>query len=291
MTTTALWSMVPTPFTPDGCDVDLESLHSLVQDNIASGAGGVVALGVIAEPTALSLREKLDVVGAVIDAASSVAVVASVMTLDPAARDEELRAFDREFGDRLTAIMVPVPDPDPRQVTVALDKVRRACAAPLLLQDYPRATGVEITVADLVTAIAGRDDIVAIKCEAAPTFVRLHELAGETAVMLMAGLGGAGLVDDLSAGATAFACGVTCPELFVRALERWDSGDIDAARSVVAPAGSLINFETQAGSSIGIRKEHWRRKGVITSAATRPPTRSYPPFLDGSSRSYGYVAG
>jgi 4-hydroxy-tetrahydrodipicolinate synthase len=266
-------------------------LRALVRDNIASGARGLVTLGVIAEPAALSLPEKLEIVSVVLDAASSVPVVASVMTLDPAMRDGQLRAFDREFGDRLSAIMVPVPHHDPHEVSVALDSVRRACAVPLLLQDYPAATGVEIAVADLVTAIAGRDDIVAIKCEAAPTFVRLHELSGETAVMLMAGLGGAGVVDDLSAGATAFACGVTCPELFVRALKHWDAGDVEAARVIVAPAGSLINFETQACSSIGIRKEHWRRKGVISSAATRPPTRPYPPFLDGSSRSYGYVDG
>lgn len=106
----------------------------------------------------------------------------------------------------------------------------------------------------------------------------------------MAGLGGLSLIDELECGATSVACGISRPEVVHRALTQWLAGDAEGARATMSEIASLINFEVQAKTSIAIRKEHWRRQGVIGSAAVRPPSYPYAAFLDRCSTAHGFPA-
>jgi 4-hydroxy-tetrahydrodipicolinate synthase len=74
------------------------------------------------------------------------------------------------------------------------------------------------------------------------------------------------------------------------ALTQWSAGNAAGARTAMAGIAPLINFEVQAKTSIAIRKEHWRRQGIIASATVRPPAYPYAPFLDRCSTAYGFVA-
>lgn len=284
-----VWTMVATPFVRDGLTVCEPSLRNMTREVLSRGCTGVIGLGVIAEPSTLSLTEKLESLAVIVDSAGPSPVIAGALT--PGAHDtsNELRAIGREFGAALEAVLVPVISPDPAEVRKAVVDAHRATGLPVLLQDLPSANGIFIEIDDLCEAISGLELLYGIKCECPPTFLRIRRLRESTNTRLMSGFGGIGLVDDLMSGADAVAAGISLPEVAVKAVtlvaedRRWE------ARSLIGSYAGLINFETQARTSVAIRKEHWRRQGVIANSTVRSPSLPYIAEFDEHSRDYGFV--
>ncbi|MBM7520046.1 dihydrodipicolinate synthase family protein [Nocardioides nitrophenolicus] len=278
-----VWGMVLTPFTPE-LSVDHASLAAHVRSLLEQGVHGVVALAVIAEPGALTRDERAAVLDTVLDSARGRPVVATVMALDDERHRDELRTLIRPRADRLAAVMLPIHSPDPALVAQRLQAAHDECGLPVWVQDYPGPTGVSIAYDDLVDALRAAPAVVAVKCEAPPTFRRIHGLARALPhLQLLSGLGGANLVEDLVAGASAVACGISRPSDLVAATRAWTSGGMPAALPEVARFSARVGVETQPGTSIAIRKEHWRRAGTIACAAVRAPQLPYPGFLSGLS--------
>ena len=274
------WGMVATPFGPDASAIDTESLTSLVASMLRDGLDGLVVLGVIAEPEALSEDEKGHVLETVLDAAGASDAPVSVccMATDAATRGRELDMVADRFAGRLHSLMLPVPSADPRRLRAEVVAANRATGLPVYVQDYPAATGATIEVDDLADALVGLP-VLGVKCEAAPSTQRIHTLARRhPGLELMSGLGGVGLAADLASGADSLACGITRPAALVRALAVWND-DPRAALEVLSAITCLAALETQPEVSIGIRKEHWRRRGVISTAALRHG-QPYPDHLD-----------
>jgi 4-hydroxy-tetrahydrodipicolinate synthase len=73
--------------------------------------------------------------------------------------------------------------------------------------------------------------------------------------------------------------GFSHPEGLVAAVSAWQRDGFLAAREAYLPWLPLANFESQAGISLSIRKELLRERGVIDSAAVRPPATEMPPSL------------
>ncbi|MFJ9317271.1 dihydrodipicolinate synthase family protein [Pimelobacter simplex] len=278
-----VWGMVLTPFAPD-LSVDHASLAAHVRALLDQGVHGVVALAVIAEPGALARAERATVLDTVLDSAGDRPVVATVMALDDDGHLDDLRTLVRPRADRLAAVMLPVHSPDPALVAARLQAAHRTCGLPVWVQDYPGPTGVSIAFDDLVDALRRAPAVVAVKCEAAPTFRRIHALAAALPhLQLLSGLGGANLVEDLVAGASGVACGISRPADLVAATRAWTSGGMPAALAEVSRFSARVGVETQPGTSIAVRKEHWRRAGTIAAAQVRPPQLPYPAFLSGLS--------
>ena len=78
--------------------------------------------------------------------------------------------------------------------------------------------------------------------------------------------------------------GFSHPAVLSAVLNAWDTGGFASARAVFAPWLPLANFEGQLKVGLAIRKEVLRRRGVITSARVRRPSRTLPaelvPMLD-----------
>jgi 4-hydroxy-tetrahydrodipicolinate synthase len=282
------WAMVPTPFAARDRSVDHASLRTLVAGMAADGCEGFIALGVIAEPATLTASERIGILESLRDGTDA-PVVAAVMSLDEAAAAAEAEHLWRQTGSRLDGLMVPVSTPDGGALRTRLRDLHRRTGARLVLQDLPQATGIAIDVHVLADALDGLDFVDAVKCECPPTFTRIAVLAERDGRTLISGLGGMGLVDDLLEGATAAAIGVTRPATVVAAMDAWAAGDRARARALVAADAPLFSFETQQGQSVAIRKEHWRRRGLIASAAVREPTLPWTPGLDRHSRLHGYA--
>jgi 4-hydroxy-tetrahydrodipicolinate synthase len=283
--------MVLTPFRAGAADVDHTSLGNHVSHLLAQDVRGLVALAVIAEPAALSRRERADALDTILDHADGRPVVATVMSLNPEERAADLREVIAPRTGRLAGLMLPVPSSDPRVTATALSHAALQTGLPLWVQDYPGPTGVSISLDDLVLVVDKVDAVVAVKCEAAPTFWRIHRLAAARPdLLLLSGLGGSNLVEDLTAGARGVACGISRPRAVIDAVSAWAVGDQSGTRAALQPLSGLVGIETQPGTSVAIRKEHWRRLGVIDSAAVRPPQLSYPGFLTAVSEELGYPA-
>ncbi|GAA3573522.1 dihydrodipicolinate synthase family protein [Amycolatopsis ultiminotia] len=280
--------MLATPFTADGTDVDHRSLRRYCDEVIGRGCSAVVVLGVIGEPGALSPPERSAVIETALTTGAEVHVATMAATREE--RCAEVAALAQRFGDRIAGYLVPVLTSDPQELRAELDRLHTIGGRRIVVQDYPASSGVRISVDDLARAVAGAPHVAAVKCEAPPTFGRirrLRELVPEVA--LMSGLGGLSLVDDLSQGAGLVASGTSRPEVAVKAVQSWLDGDERAARRLVAASAAATGFEIQQGTSIAIRKEHWRRQGVLTSGAVRAPTTPYEPYLAPLSDAHGFT--
>ncbi|MDV7356004.1 dihydrodipicolinate synthase family protein [Rhodococcus oxybenzonivorans] len=285
-----VWAMMATPFDANAERICERSLRALTEESLTRGCSGIIALGVIAEPDSLSPAEKSQALGVILDSAGPAPVIAAIMNRNPADAAKELAVLTDEFGGRLHAVMVPVLSPDPVELRRALATTHSITNLPVLLQDLPAATGVTIAIDHLQQAVTGLDFLYGIKCECPPTFWRIRRLREVTEVHLMAGFGGLGLVDDVLAGADTVAAGVSVPEVLVDAVDLLAAGEVGAAQGVIGRAAGLINFETQARTSIAIRKEHWHRQGVIAHSTVRPPSLPYLAEFDEHSRDHGFPA-
>lgn len=284
-----MWGMLATPFEGDLTQIDSASLQRLAEAMVERGCTDLVALGVIAEPASLSLEEKLEALDVVLHSSTRAPLIASVLDVDYEAARKEAAAFSSEFGDGLSALMVSVSAGESAELRRRLLGLHAVSGLPLVVQDLPRSTGITIGAAELLSAIDGLDFIQAIKCESMPTFSRIRQLSQGTPARLLSGYGGIGLIDDLRAGATGMACGISKPEVIAAALECWRNGDETRAARVLGEISGLINYETQPGQSIAIRKEHWRRQGVIDHGGVRAPTPPWSSDLEDHSRFYGMV--
>ena len=88
---------------------------------------------------------------------------------------------------------------------------------------------------------------------------------------IFGGLGGMFLLEELMAGATGAMTGFAFPEVLVKIVAQYRAGDVDAAADVFYRAVPLMRFEFQEGIGMAIRKEILRRRGALSSAATRAP--------------------
>ena len=286
--TTQVWGMLATPFDPAG-NIDRASLQKLSRVTVERGCSALVVNGVVAEPATLGLTERLDALDVVLETVED-SVVAAVLTLDPVERISEIAKIQRRFGDSIAGFMVPVDSSDQRRLTDGLRAAADVTDHPLTVQDYPAASGVGVRIDDLIASVGDVPTVQAVKSEAPSTFARIERLVCDVpAVAAMSGLGGIGLVNDLVQGATIAATGLSIPEVIVAACRQWDAGNEVAARRTIDDYASLIWFETHQGTSVAIRKEHWRQQGVLACAGTRHPTTPYSRSLQRLSAAHGFA--
>lgn len=284
------WGMLATPFTADLAAVDYGSLRALVEYLRGRGVDGLIALGVIGEPDMLSVCEKRRVLHTVIEAAGPCPVIATAMPLLRSVREPDLTLFGADFRHELSGAMIPVTSSDPERLRDDVDHAARVSRLPIVIQDYPLSTGIHIALSDLLNVVTGDPRIVAVKAEAPPSFQRISELRAAAADLhLIAGGGGVGIIEDLVAGADAIACQATPVGALVRAAADARDGRIDAARAKLGVVAALVNYEVQQQSSIAIRKEHWRRLGVISHAGVRGTRMRYSSQMSLITESFGLV--
>jgi len=96
---------------------------------------------------------------------------------------------------------------------------------------------------------------------------------------VLAGNGGAAALDELLAGAHGLVAGISRTRDVVSLAQAWERGDVRGAARAHARIAALIAFESHSPRSVGIRKEAWRRQGVIASAAVRRPGAAWVPDL------------
>lgn len=275
-----VWGVLPTPFS-DSLAVDHDSLARAVRLYRDVGAVGVVALGVFGEAAQLSADERSAVLRSVAEAADPMGIVAGITYVDTQEACSEATMLTEAVPRGVTALMVQANSDDPARLADHLTRVHDACGLPLVVQDYPVSSGVKVPVEVLADVVSGLRFVAAVKCESPPTSPVIAELAGKVGVPLFGGLGGVGLLDELGAGAAGAMTGFSHPEALVATVTGWREGGFGAAREAITPWLPLINFEGQVQIGLAIRKEHFRRRGVLTSAAVRPPGRSLPPGLLG----------
>jgi 4-hydroxy-tetrahydrodipicolinate synthase len=274
-----VWGVLATPFHGPGQAVDHRSLRAEVEFYRQAGAAGVVALGVFGEAASLSLAEQAEIIATVAEAGGGMPVVAGLSPRATAPVVELARCLRQAGGAALIAVMAQVNSANPETVRRHLDTLHEDCGVAVVIQDYPVASGVTISPGALAAVAVECPYVAAIKCEAPPTAAAIAILARSVSVPLFGGLGGVGLIDELTAGAAGAMTGFSYPEGLIAAVRAHAAGGFDAARDAFSPWLPLANFENQPGIGLAIRKEILRRRGLIAESAVRSPAPGFPADL------------
>lgn len=274
-----VWGVLATPFRGPDLAVDHESLRAEVRSYREVGAAGVVALGVFGEAASLSAGEQAEVIATVASAADGMPVVAGLSARATAPAAELARLLRDAADGALAAVMAQVTSPDPDILRRHLDVLHGRAGVAVVVQDYPLISGVTIRPGVLADVVAQCPYVAAVKCEGPPTAVAICVLTAAVDVPLFGGLGGAGLIDELAAGAAGAMTGFSYPEGLMAAVRAHAAGGFGAAREAFTPWLPIANFENQPGIGLAIRKETLRRRGLLAESAVRPPAPGFPAEL------------
>jgi 4-hydroxy-tetrahydrodipicolinate synthase len=257
-----VFTVLPTAFNADG-SLDLGGVAALVHAARDEGVAGFTALGVMGEAAELSEAERLEVLACIADAAGSLPIVVGVT--GDRAPDVAARATDASRAGA-AALMV-----SPSRSLGLDDAVRAAETAnlPIVIQDYPPASGVTMTTQEISTVATAHPLVVGVKAEATPTSAAIAALRRASPnLSLVGGLGGLFLIDELRAGANGVMTGFPLPARLVSIIRTYAT-DPDVATVAWEQLLPLMRLEAFPPFSLAARKEVWHLRGVIGSARCR----------------------
>lgn len=272
---TGTWFVVPTPFDLDG-EVDLVSQRKLVEAAIDWGVDGLTVMGVMSEVTSLSDSERQQALETIVDAtAGRVPIAVGCSAASPHVVRQYLAAA-AALG--VAAGMVSAP-PMLRNVDL-LPPFYKSIAGilPIVVQDEPAATGVQIPTTVLLKCLDSAGSQV-IKLEDPPTPPKIAALLkASSGLNVFGGLGGVSSYSELLRGACGTMTGFAFPEVLKAMREVMEAGDNTRGGEIFSRYLPLIQFEFQPVVGVAIRKEVLRLRGAIASATTRGIVTSLDPF-------------
>ncbi|UJP09767.1 dihydrodipicolinate synthase family protein [Microbacterium sp. KUDC0406] len=242
------------------------------------GATGLTVLGVFGEASTLTARERAVVLRAAAEH-TSLPIVVGVTSLATAPAIDEIEAARQAIGSRMVAAMVQVNSPRPEPVVQHLRRIHESTGVPVVLQDYPVASGVTITTEDLLRVVESCPFISAVKAEAPPTAAAIAKISAVTSASVFGGLGGQSLLDELAAGSAGAMTGFSVPEALVACVDAWFAGHADDAYRAFAPFLPLVNYEQQPRIALALRKDLFARRGFFTERTVRAPGSPFPEQL------------
>ncbi|MCD1618545.1 dihydrodipicolinate synthase family protein [Salipiger marinus] len=265
-----------TPFHPDG-SIDVESLDRVTDFYIEKGATGLTILGMMGEAPKLTQAESRAVAERVIARAGDLPVVVGVSAPGLAAITE-LSAAVMDMGAAGVMIAPPGGLRTDAQIT---GYYAQACAAagdgvPVVVQDFPLATGVSMDVSVLNRIVADLPQVVMLKHEDWPglpkiTALRRAEAAGQRRISILCGNGGIFLPEEMRRGADGAMTGFAFPEMLRQVVDLCAAGDMDRAQDIFDAYLPLVRYEQQPGAGLAVRKYVLAKRGAIASAALRHP--------------------
>lgn len=273
-TTKGVFTIAVTPFLPDGA-LDFDSIDRMVDAYIERGANGLTVLGMMGEAGKLTAEESVAVVRRA-TARSSVPVVVGVSAPGLAA----ISALSKEAMDAGAAgVMVAPPmtlRTDAQILNYFQDIAETLGETPFVLQDFPLATGVQISTSLILQVVETCPTCVMLKHEDWPglekiTALRAASDAGTRRISILCGNGGMYLLEEMMRGADGAMTGFGYPEMMRRVVDAVNAGDIDHVRDVFDAYMPMIRYEAQPGLGLAIRKFSLARQGVIAHPTLRKP--------------------
>jgi 4-hydroxy-tetrahydrodipicolinate synthase len=160
--------------------------------------------------------------------------------------------------------------------------LHQACDAigedvPVVLQDYPQATGVHVSVSLLARLVEDLPQIKILKHEDCPGLYKISRIRANAKrdqrrrIAILVGNGGLYYPLELARGADGVMTGFAFPEMLVEVFARFVAGRIEDAFDLYDAYLPLVRYEQQPGAGLAIRKEILHRRGLLTSPALRAP--------------------
>jgi len=273
-----IYIIAATPFDHGGA-LDLASLDRLIAFYIEAGVHGITILGMMGEAQKLTFDEQQRVIGRVLkQVAGEIPVVVGVS----AAGLATVGALAEEAMSEGAAGVMIAPPPGLSTDEQIEGYIRQAVDAvgydvPVVLQDYPQATGVHLSVPLFNQLADALPQIKVLKHEDCPGLAKISRIRktaardGHRRLAILVGNGGLYFPLELARGADGAMTGFAFPELLVEVYARFREGEVDEAFDVFDDYLPLIRYEQQPGIGLAIRKQILHRRGVITSPTLRAP--------------------
>lgn len=267
-----------TPFADNG-ELDLDSTDRLTDFYLESGVDGITILGVMGEAPKLSAAESVAFAERVM---RRVAGKVQIIVGASSPGNRNLKSFaDKMMEMGAAGVMVsPIPGlKTDEQVENYIAGVVRDLGdkVPVVLQDYPQLTNVFMSPALVNRLFAQFPSLKVMKHEESPGLRKVSKLRAAEAkgerrrISILVGNSGIHLPQELHRGVDGANTGVAYPEMLVEVCRRFFAGDAQGAEDVYDLYLPIIRHEQQAGIGLAIRKEIFRRRGIIKSGHVRAP--------------------
>jgi 4-hydroxy-tetrahydrodipicolinate synthase len=281
--TQGVFVIVVTPFEDNGA-IDYASLDRVVDFYHDKGVDGLTVLGMMGEAPKLTQGESIEVTRRVLRRSRDLPVVVGVSAPGLAAIGELSRAV-MDLG--AAGVMVAPPwslRTDDQIIAYYRDVVATlGPEVPVVLQDFPLSSGVQISSRTLGTIFEAHPSLVMHKNEDWPglqkiTDFRQAEAKGRRRVSILCGNGGFFLPEEMQRGADGAMTGFAYPEMMVEVVRLSRAGRVEEAHDVFDAYLPLMCYEQQPGLGLAVRKYVLARRGAIASAAQRRPGAALSPL-------------
>ncbi len=268
-----------TPFTETGA-LDHDSIDRMVDFYDENGADGLTILGMMGEAPKLTQAESIEVTKRTLARAGAQPVVVGVSAPGLAAIGELTKAV-MDLG--AAGVMVAPPSSlrtDDQIVTYYRNVVETVGTdVPVVLQDFPLSTGVQISTKTLGVIFEAHPSIVMLKHEDWPGLQKISDLRqaeanGRRRVSILCGNAGVFLPEEMQRGADGAMTGFAYPEMMADVVRLSNEGRHEAAQDVFDAYLPLVRYEQQPGIGLAVRKYILAKRGAIASAAQRRPGAS-----------------
>ncbi len=147
---------------------------------------------------------------------------------------------------------------------------------PVVLQDFPLTTTVNISSATLGRIFEELPSIKMLKHEDWPglqkiTDLREAEAKGRRRVSILCGNGATLLPEEMERGADGAMTGFAYPEMMVEVVRACQAGDFERAHDIFDAYLPMVCYEQQPGLGLAVRKYVLAKRGAIASAVQRRP--------------------
>jgi 4-hydroxy-tetrahydrodipicolinate synthase len=274
-----VYIIAATPFADNGA-LDLDSTDRMTDYYLRVGCDGMTILGVMGEAPKLSPEESVQFAERVLKRVAGripviVGVSAPGMTVMKSLTDKVM-----QLGAAGVMVAPNAGLKTDEAIEAYYAAVIRTLGAdvPIVLQDYPALTGVNMSIGCVNRLLKAHDSIKVLKHEDIPghrklTKVRAAEASGDRKrrVSILVGNTALYLPQELRRGADGANTGFAYPEMLVDVCRKFFAGDVEGAEDLYDLYLPVVRHEQQPGIGLSIRKEILRRRGVIASAHVRAP--------------------
>jgi 4-hydroxy-tetrahydrodipicolinate synthase len=276
-----------TPFADNGA-LDLDSLSRLIAFYLDAGVHGITILGMMGEAHKLTYEESCLIIEHTLQRAAGALPVVVGVSNPGLANVALLTSVAMSAGAAGVMIAPPAGLATDEQIEGYLHQL---CAAlgdgvPVVLQDYPQASGVQLSVSLLNRVSHDLPQIKVLKLEDCPGLGKISRIRASAErddrrrISILTGNGALYFPLELARGADGAMTGFAFPEVLVRVYERFAAGQTEEAFDLFDAYLPLVRYEQQPGIGLAIRKEILHRRGVLASPRVRPPG----PRLDAQDR-------
>jgi len=268
-----VYPILATPFTDKG-EVDEPSLRELVRFLLHAKVDGIALFGMASEMYTLLEDEKTRIAEIVADEVKGrVPLVFGSGHTGLEAAVHMSKKAEKAGADALMVLPPYMAKPDSTRLYEYFAAIAKAVDIPIMIQDAPLASGVNIPSALMVRLSKQFENIRYVKVEAPPTTIKMTEVLeqSEGRLTVFGGMNGLYFYEELKRGAAGTMPACEFPEVCVKIYQAFKAGDLETARTTFYQYLPFVRIGTLPGYAMSVHKEVLKAGGVIRSAFVRNP--------------------